>query len=466
MKPEPISPKTQSFLHDESQMAGFADGIAFPETAEELVSVIRASAESDVQLTVQGARTGLVGGAVPQGGWVINLSKMNAAPEFKEAEGRTLLHVQAGVTLEQIEITAASRGLFFVPNPTELTATIGGMFATGASGMSDLRYGASSQFVHRLRWVTPAGDIWDIRRGEYCIDESGCTLPDGQRLGLCGHARCDLIDFLFGSEGRLGIAAELDLLLLPLYKECWGVVYFFVDKESAVKFTLGLAAWRQSHTDLLFAAEYYNSDALAMLGASQRTAQQSLPAFPQDALAALYVELRGDDGTTLEEALEEHLALFAEADGDDAHTWAENGSGVHRLRDMRHTLTESLTTALSGDAMKWELDFAAPPERFADTLHTCEHELEKHGLSSIIYGHLLQNRLHVALSPQTEEEREAAGQVLSALAARLVQTGGKLAAEYGIGKIRRPWMDGLTDNYGAVRQAAKAFLDPSGRMGA
>ncbi len=466
MKPEPISPITQSFLHDESQVAGFADGIVFPTTVEELADVIRAAARGDIQLTVQGARTGLAGAAVPQGGWMVNLSKMNTTPEFIKAEGRTFLRVQAGVTLEQIEIAATSRGLFFAPNPTEQTATIGGMFATGASGMSGLRYGSSSQSVQRLRWVTPQGDIWNISRGEYCFDEAGCMMPDGRRLTLRGHNECDLIDFLSGSMGQLGIVAELDLLLLPLHKECWGVVYFFANSEELLQFAQRLAEWRLTYNDLLFAAEYFNSDALALLGSSRSTAQQPLPDFPQDVQAALYVELRGDDGTALEEALEEHLIMFAETGEDDAHTWAENGSGIRRLRDMRHVLVETLTAIPGKDAMKWEMDFTAPSERFAETLRACEHELEKHGLSGIIYGHLLQNRMHVALSPQTTEEQEAAMQLLFALAERIVRAGGRLAAEYGRGKISRPWMDGLIGNDETARQAVKAFFDPLGRMGA
>jgi len=464
MKAEPISPKTQSFLSDESHIEGFADGIVFPATTEELADVVKEATENDIRLTVQGARTGLVGGAVPQGGWIVSLSKMNAVPEFIEAEGRTFLRVQAGVTLEQVEAAAASRGLFFAPNPTEQTATIGGMFATGASGMSGLCFGLSSQFVQRLRWVTPQGDIWDIRRGEYCFDEAGCIMPNEQRLSLSGHIGEDLIDFLSGSEGRLGIATELDLLLIPLHKECWGVVYFFTDVKSAMEFAKRLTVWRRANPDLLFAAEYLNSDALALLGSSRSTAQQSLPDFSQDTQAALYVELRGDDDAALEQALEEHLALFTDAGGDDAHTWAENGPGIRRLRDMRHTLVETLSALPGKGAMKWELDFAAPPERFAETLRTCEHELEKHGLSGIIYGHLLQNRMHVALSPQAVEEREAAEQALSALAARIVREGGRLAAEYGRGKISRPWMDGLTENDEAAQQAVKAFFDPLGRM--
>jgi D-lactate dehydrogenase (cytochrome) len=342
------------------------------------------------------------------------------------------------------------------------------MFATGASGMSGLRYGASSQFIRRLQWVTPEGDIWNIRRGEYCFDETGLALPDGRHLSVPGQSGCDLIDFLSGSEGRLGIAAEFDLKLLPLPKECWGVVYFFTDTDTALGFAQRLTEWRQRHAEMLFAAEYYNEDALVLLGPSHNMSQQALPDFPAGARSALYVELRGDDGAALEDALETHLSLFAEVGGDDAYTWAENGPGVRRLRDMRHTLVEALTAApdTGEEAMKWEADFAAPPGKFTETLHLYEQGLDGCHLHGVIYGHLLQNRMHVALSPQSAEEREASGQLLSSWAKQVVRNGGRLAAEYGIGKKNRPWMDNvMKDEYKADRQAIKAFFDPLGRMG-
>ena len=465
MNLEPITPATERFLHDESHMAGHADAIAFPETAEELVRVVKAASKSEAHLTVQGARTGLAGGAVPQGGWIINLSRMNEQPEFIQDGDHTVLRVQAGVTLEQIEAMAATRGLFFPPNPTEQTATVGGIFATGASGMSGLRYGASSRFVHRLQWVTPMGELWDIRRDEYCFNEAGCSLPDGRQLPIVGQSGTDLIDFLAGSEGQLGIATSFDLSLLPILRECWGVVYFFRNRDTALDFAQQLAQWRQGHSELLFAAEYYNQSALALLNASQNTSKQPLPDFPEGALAAIYLELRGDDGATLEQALEAHLAMFAVTGGDDAHTWAENGPGVRRLRDMRHTLVEALTSTPGEDAMSWEADFAAPPEKFGEMLRTYEQGLENHNLRGMIYGHLLQNRMHVTLSPQSPEEKEAARQLLTAWAAQIIKDGGVVAAEYGIGKLKRPWDSVLTDEIRAARQAVKAFFDPSGRMG-
>ena len=63
----------QDYLHDESRLCGKADSIAFPADEDEVRRIVSSvSAEGGV-LTVQGARTGIAGGAVPLGGCILNL---------------------------------------------------------------------------------------------------------------------------------------------------------------------------------------------------------------------------------------------------------------------------------------------------------------------------------------------------------------------------------------------------------
>ena len=57
---------------------GSADSISFPKTEADVVESIRAAGVCGTTVTTQGARTGIVAGAVPQGGHVLNLSRMNS----------------------------------------------------------------------------------------------------------------------------------------------------------------------------------------------------------------------------------------------------------------------------------------------------------------------------------------------------------------------------------------------------
>ena len=66
----------QEYLTDESGMQGKADSISFPRNEDEVCTIVTSLRERDVSFTIQGARTGLCGGAVPQGGHILNMSRM------------------------------------------------------------------------------------------------------------------------------------------------------------------------------------------------------------------------------------------------------------------------------------------------------------------------------------------------------------------------------------------------------
>ena len=451
----PIGTEFEGYLRDESRLTGTADCIVFPENTEEIGKALRLAGNRGLSVTIQGSRTGLAGGATPRGGLILNLSRFSGILGLEAG----LLRVQAGVTLEQIETYAASLGRFFPPNPTEGTATIGGLFATGAAGPSSLFYGPSSHYVQALRWFTPEGTLWDIRRGHFVFDETGCTLPDGRRLDArtlpaasplsFGNSRAglDLIDFLSGSEGKLGLASELVLTLLPMPAQSWAVVYFFSGTETALAFGEALRRRLEQDRKVLVCAEFLDSAALSRL----EPAKLGLPTFPEGAKAAVYTELAGEDAGALEAILTDHLHLFAALGEPDENTWAEQGaSGIRRFRQLRHAVP-----ALVGEqagfrdesgrlSPRIETDFSGPPERAADYIRMYQSGLQAEGLGGTVYGHLLQNRLHTAIFCSSPQELARANALILQWAARVVADGGQLVSENGIGRLKTELIDTLT----------------------
>lgn len=79
------------YLFDESRVVGHAEYIAFPQTEEELVTVVRYCDAHNLPLTAQGGLTGLTGGASPDGGLILNLSKMNRILGLRKGRRRLLL---------------------------------------------------------------------------------------------------------------------------------------------------------------------------------------------------------------------------------------------------------------------------------------------------------------------------------------------------------------------------------------
>jgi len=465
MKIEPLYPKYESYLKDESGLTGEADGIVFPQNTEALAAIMRTAAKDGRRLTLQGSRTGLVGGAVPGGGLVVNFSRMNRVLGLEKKGDKDLLHVEAGATLEAIALAAAPKGLSFVPNPTEQSATAGGMFAAGSCGLNGLRYGAGHRHVEALHWITPGGEIWQIRRGEYIFDESSCSLPGGRRIrceekwaSLPRAARLpqkgqDLIDFLAGSGGRYGAVAGLWLNLLPRPRELWGVLYFFSETGSLIRFSEALLEWSKTPAgQQLTAAEYYDRATLELLaGARKRSSLlQKLPPLPAQR-AAVYLELSGDDQDALESTLLDNYELFCDAGGDEDDTWAVNSpTEVQRLQQLRHSVTELLNAASTAAAKeqglpagRLETDFTGPPEKLAQYLESYRSGLARAGVRGYLYGHLLQNNLHAALLPQDSAAWDRSQALIRQWGEKALQDNGLLISEHGEGRLKEGLLESL-----------------------
>lgn len=402
----------ESCLSDESRLRGWAEGILFPTDTQTLCEALKTCPGP---ITVQGARTGLCGGAVPEGGTIVSLTSMDRILNFEENR----VTVQAGVSLQQIAVHAAKRGLFFPPNPTEVTATIGGAFAVGAKGPGSLKFGGTSGHVSGVLWITPEGEAVPLRRGE--------TLIEG----------VDIIDLLSGTEARFGVAAELTLELRPLPKELWGLVFFFQNNGRVLDFAKKLKAIAAGKDGgSLRAAEYFSPEALKLLESDKMV---RLPPFPAAGGGAVYVELEAENEDSAQPVLARLLDLFSALGGGDKDTWAESGAeNVEKLLGMRHAVTE-LWNGLSAEGglrPRRETDFSAPRMELQEYFGLHRRSLEKCGVRGIIYGHLLTNHLHLALRPETAAQEEACQSAVSEMEKAVLAAGGCLTGEYGRGRLK------------------------------
>ena len=175
MKIEAMTDKYERWLKDESRIKGNAEAVCFPERFEEAQEAVAYAREHGLHVTPQGARTGLTGAAVPEGGLIVDCQNLKGL-ELREGP---VLYAEAGVTLEQVHALLKKEARVFPPNPTEETATLGGMFGCNAMGIDGQR---TAPWVRKLWWLTASGDVWEIERGSCVFDESGCGLPDGTRL--------------------------------------------------------------------------------------------------------------------------------------------------------------------------------------------------------------------------------------------------------------------------------------------
>src|SRR5688572_17566563 len=115
----------QDYLTDASNMAGgSADKVFIPESAADIADILRAANQKETSVTISGARTGTVGGAVPFGGVVISLERMNRIGEIDQASLSVV--AEPGVILADLQNKADDAGLVYPPDPTEWSCQIGG----------------------------------------------------------------------------------------------------------------------------------------------------------------------------------------------------------------------------------------------------------------------------------------------------------------------------------------------------
>jgi glycolate oxidase subunit GlcD len=174
------------------------EAVVLPETADEVVAVVRACVEHNVPYVPRGAGTGLSGGATPvAGGIVLECARMNRILAL-DGENR-LAVVQPGVINQHLSDAARPLGLYYAPDPSSQTAcSIGGNVAENAGGPHCFKYGATERHVLAVKAVLPDGSV----------ETFGAAHEAAHGLDLRG--------VLLGSEGTLGVVVELTCRLLPL----------------------------------------------------------------------------------------------------------------------------------------------------------------------------------------------------------------------------------------------------------
>ena len=98
----PMTAEQEEYLRDESRSVGHGESISFPKSTQQIQAVLKQLQASGTPVTLQGSRTGLTAAAVPDGGHVMNLSRMDRVLGCRQDDqGAFYLTVQPGVLEEE-----------------------------------------------------------------------------------------------------------------------------------------------------------------------------------------------------------------------------------------------------------------------------------------------------------------------------------------------------------------------------
>lgn len=484
------------FLRDESRRTGTAESVSFPTTEAEVIEVVKQVQAQGGTITTQGARTGIVAGAVPQGGHILNLSRMNAIGEVHrdDSTGDAFITVQPGAILTEVRKAVEVQGLLFPTDPTETSASIGGMVACNASGAMTFFYGPTRDWVHGVRVALSDGDVISLQRGRVfaggrsftLTTEGGKTItgelpsytqPDVKSAaGYYAENDMDLLDLFIGMEGTLGIITEIELKLIPMPAAINGLTIFLPDEEAALRLVRILRGEEVEGFEPValkpVAIEFFNSDALNLLrnAKAESSAFEKIPALKPHYHTAVYTEFHADDEEALEEAVMGLMEAIMELGGSDDDTWyATNDHELEPLKAFRHATPEAVNLLIDQrkrncpDLTKLGTDMSVPDERLEAAIAMYDSGLKESSLESVIFGHIGNNHVHVNILPNSMEEYDKGKKLYLAWAKQVVDWGGSVSAEHGIGKIKVPFLELM---YGpdciAEMRVLKSFFDPSG----
>jgi D-lactate dehydrogenase (cytochrome) len=494
-----IREQLPNILSDESKVSGgVPQKVFFPVGRDDVRSIVKEASLGVAALTIIGGQTGITGGSVPVDDCIaICFSEMGRILGVTQDDrGAPVLHCEPGVTLEKINQflqyplawpypvegsdILVKQPYYYPPDPTEMTAHLGGTVATNASGARSFRFGPTRAHIESLSLVLANGDTLSIARG-------GCTAIQGalsfttdqgtafalplpsyrtayakNASGYFAGPGADIVDLCIGSEGTLAVFTEIGIRLQPR-PQFIGGLSFFPARQEAFGFASFLRAEKQ-----VAAIEYFDESALLFIDRERSRLACSVPQFPAGGACAVYWEWITQDDCPFEERMDEWDTMLSRFGSSFDKTWSGfDTKEMAQLKAFRHCVPEAVNNAvarhkqLSPDIRKVSTDTALPEPMFEKTIDSFMQTIASSGIEHAMFGHLGDFHLHINLIPHTAQEYALATKTYDELMRMTISAQGTVSAEHGIGKLKVTYLVAMYGGQAiAEMKKIKSILDP------
>ena len=408
--------------------------LARPKTTQEVSACLSFCHARDIPVITQGGLTGLVQGADTRPDAVILSTERMRNIESIDTVQRTIT-VQAGVTLEQLQLAVAEEDLMF---PLDLggrgSATLGGNAATNAGGNRVLRYGMMRDMVLGLEAVLSDG-----------------TIINGLSSLIKNNTGYDLRHLFIGSEGTLGVITRLSLRLREAPRGRQMALVAVEDFDQAKQL---LRHMDRGLSGQLSAFEVLWSDFYRLV-----TSPPALNPPPLPHAYGFYALLEAQGGGTesealgfthcLNDALEAGIikdAAIAQSERDCAAFWA--------IRD------DVAQVFCEGDALLFDVSLPINAMRhYVDAVKLKLNETPS--LNCWAFGHVGDGNLHLAIQVPRGEAEALRASIEACVYEPLMPLKGSISAEHGIGLEKKPWLSvSCSKEEIALMRTIKLALDP------
>ena len=484
-----------AYSTDASAYREMPQGVAYPETVDDVKSLIKEAKQRKTHLIPRAAGTSIAGQVVGKG-IVVDIKGWNKILEVNNEE--KWARVQPGVVRDELNIALKLYGLHFSPETsTSNRCCIGGMFGNNSCGTHSLIYGSTRHHVIACKGVLSNGCEFDTE----IFDEEGycftrpfleSLVKQIKRLGKdktikslieenypdktlqrrsCGYAIDEAIEnveenpglafckLLAGSEGTLAFITEIKVSLDPLPPKEKMVVCAHCNTLEG-SFEANLIALKHKPA----AVELMDGKILEL---SFQNLEQKRNSFFVDGMPAalLIAEFWGDT----REEIDAKAAAFEEDAKASGLIYANTrvyGSDVAKVWDLRKAGLGVLS-GMKGDAKPIGVieDTAVAPERLPAYMKDFREMLDRLHTSCVYYGHISTGELHLRpiINIKTAEGKKLFREIAEETAKLVRKHKGSLSGEHGDGRLRGefiPLMYG-EEVYQLMREV-KHCWDPDG----
>ncbi|SFZ97925.1 (S)-2-hydroxy-acid oxidase [hydrothermal vent metagenome] len=402
-----------AYSYDATRTRFEPDAVVFPRDEEDISRILVYCNHHGIVITPRGAGSGFTGGALPTNGG-ITLAMEKHMNKILEIDMQNMVAVvQPGVINMDLQRAVEEVGLFYPPDPaSEQYSTLGGNVSENAGGMRAAKYGITKDYVMALRAVRPNGDI--IRAGKR-------TIKDVAGYNIAG--------MLIASEGTLAVISEITLKLIPKPKFTKAYMGIFPSVEDAMNAVFKSLASGANPVAMEF------MDSLVVKSLKEKMGID----LPEDAGALLIGDVDGNVTQEVDLQLEILEKSFKE-NGSQNFVIAHNAEDRDKLWHARRNASPSVTIY---GTKKLNEDISVPRSMLPEALKRIYAIGDKYGFKVPCFGHAGDGNIHVNVMIDGSDEKQLSDghKAIEEIFELVVEMGGTLSGEHGIGTSKAPFMD-------------------------
>jgi glycolate oxidase len=422
------------YSYDGTKQKVLPDIVVRPRDTNDVSNTLKIANKYEVPICARGAGSGLTGGAVPlKGGIVFDLKNMDRIVEICPED--FVATVEPGVVTKHLQDEVARFDLFYPPDPSSAAfSTIGGNVAECAGGITGLKYGVTRDYILALEIVLPDGSV---------INTGGKTLRSDSGY--------DLTRLFTGSEGTLGIFTKITVRLIPKPEKIRTLAAHFSDKDDAIDAADSII----DNNILPRTLEFL--DQMTITAVRGHTGTD----IGEDVKALLLIDLDGTD-----ESINHEMSIVENVCKESNAFWTKV-SETAKERDVIWAARRSISPALYNIAPhKINEDICVPRSKIKEILRRVDQIKKEQPIYIANFGHIGDGNIHVNIMYNDDPgQKELAEIVVNKVMREVVELGGSISGEHGIGNKKSQFMElEIPPHEYEIMKRFKSFFDPKGIM--